>query len=835
MASITDNTYSFLQEYENLNYLIDEWANQYFSKENYLHVAISRKAPRLLEWTNLRKGVCNDVPVVTELALPFFDMSQYKNVVVADEAVYHGTTFEKVLSLIEEMSSPEVRLESLPVVITADALLSSKIVKNLVHGTSVIGNAEIPFYVDTVISKFPELGKPYDVEYPLFYIDFKEEIDNAILEKVLHKFADLQSKEYSVDESSIDFYEVSNYNRENDKKVVSFTYCTDYLYQDEGYGLAKPDFSKLRFFTKGNRLCVASMSPYTIPEHYIKYDSNMFPVQLRSLWEKIYSAVRKYKLPNGSDLYKEQSEKSLVMAANYLLSYSHLLQVRASLLQAMQGLVENLDFYLQKEDLTYLFGKTLGIELFEQLQKINRVVKNIDFIALGNGTASIIPAVFAKNYNYQIAVDNLREGQNQNIQMMLSSVFSSMHWQVEIESRNWKRENYFRLNFGESYASIINRFRNSSSLPTKEISRKVHRGMDERIDRGSVVPNYVRVTNGVYCEWQRLFRSGENEDVYKDQLLRSLLTLVTDCYAVTGTQFVSRASLEYILAVVYLLEKDNVKTILKRKIFDKPLIVSFSQEQNMYETLMKVGDESIAIIQYALDSDVLQLDSFDNLSISSTSYAQKLTVGCVLDKDTQETINSIVKYVLDFTKGVFDDEDDIRELLNFYFFNDERLNLKALKQSVEESLTNIIKSGISDEIQMKDLSGQISTVYHRFPDPGMSFPNQKEINIDLYNYLNHLFDNVKNEVLDGKELFEAFHLDSPLNLWSYYKNQTVFNNYDDDSYADYKSWTDSLERHFDDGTSLREWLGSYKEIRKHTEEEVKDHLLGLLGKQYAEH
>ena len=90
-------------------------------------------------------------------------------------------------------------------------------------------------------------------------------------------------------------------------------------------------------------------------------------------------------------------------------------------------------------------------------------------------------------------------------------------------------------------------------------------------------------------------------------------------------------------------------------------------------------------------------------------------------------------------------------------------------------------------------------------------------------------------MLDGKELFEAFHLDSPLNLWSYYKNQTVFNNYDDDSYADYKAWTDSPERHFDDGTTLREWLGSYKEIRKYSEEEVKEHLLGLLGKQYAEH
>lgn len=34
--------------------------------------------------------------VVSELALPFMEMSQYNSCVVVDEAIYHGTTFSKV-------------------------------------------------------------------------------------------------------------------------------------------------------------------------------------------------------------------------------------------------------------------------------------------------------------------------------------------------------------------------------------------------------------------------------------------------------------------------------------------------------------------------------------------------------------------------------------------------------------------------------------------------------------------------------------------------------------------------------------------------------------------
>ena len=90
---------SFLQDYKTLDCLLQNWGKRYFEKEDFLHIAISRKAPRLLEWVRLNGVGSNGIPVVTELALPFLNWQHINKVLVADEAIYHGTTFEKVLEI----------------------------------------------------------------------------------------------------------------------------------------------------------------------------------------------------------------------------------------------------------------------------------------------------------------------------------------------------------------------------------------------------------------------------------------------------------------------------------------------------------------------------------------------------------------------------------------------------------------------------------------------------------------------------------------------------------------------------------------------------------------
>ena len=87
----------FQRDYDVLNHIIEDWYEGMVNQEG-LCLAISRKAPRLMEWCRQNYGALpKPLHVVSELALPFMDMSQYKSCVVVDEAIYHGTTFSKVL------------------------------------------------------------------------------------------------------------------------------------------------------------------------------------------------------------------------------------------------------------------------------------------------------------------------------------------------------------------------------------------------------------------------------------------------------------------------------------------------------------------------------------------------------------------------------------------------------------------------------------------------------------------------------------------------------------------------------------------------------------------
>lgn len=832
--TLTDKKYSFLQDYDCLDYTIKDWGTHYFARKDYLHVAISRKAPRLLEWYALQdnqksEGNDIDIDIVTELALPFFDWNMYKNIIIADEAIYHGTTFERIISLIEEANPYANNIEAMPVVTTTDALLSDIIFKALVPGVSIISQSEIPYYIDAVISKFSDLGKPYDIEYPLFYINFKNQITDSQLEAILKKMAQNEAEKYSISEEEIDYYKTVNYNREKNSDAVTFTYITDYLFKDSGYGIAIPDFSKLRFFKKGNRLCVASMSPYVIPEHYLCMGSRMFVGKLRLVWNEIFKAANKYKRHDGSDIYNEHCTKCLVMAANYLLSFDHFMRLRSSLLEAMQDDVNEQKFWMSFKDVQLLFGPNLGEHVKEDLEQIVKLEENPSFFNLGHDNVSVIPSAYAPNYNYQLAIDNLREGQNKSVSMMLSSMFSAMHWLVEVESRSLRRDNYRRLNFGESYGSIIDRFQKGSLISYEIIKKKVHRGIDERIDRGTIVPSYVRKNRGLYSEWIRLFRSGENEDIYRDQLFRTLLTIVSKCFAVSNTQFVPKASLEYVLTIVYLLERDSEKSLLDKRVFDMPLSINFNNSSKMYEVEAKIDNQNIGIVKFALDSDVLKLDNFGNIFISTSSYAQKLNQGCVLDEEMQAKLDKIISFILDYTQTVFGDEDDIRELLNFFFYSDATLDLPVMLHKTKTRLREMIEEDDAEVSKLEDLWNAISVLFLRYPEPGLDFPHQKKYNERLYEYLLRLYEPVHDKVADSEEFDDVYYLDSPLNLWSYYKNQKVYGDYNNDTYKDFIDWiSDCKNSSKEHDLWWHKQSNSYEKILECSKYEVQERLLELL-------
>lgn len=704
--------YKNLTNYNDLNQLIKEWVDKFIADKESIHVAISRKAPRLLEW-GLHGEFGNDVNVVTELALPFVDWKKETKCLVVDEAIYHGTTFEKILSLLQQVNSDWEQLCAMPLVVTTEALRSFEIESHLASVKKIIDNNEIPFFVDTIISKFFELGKPYDIEYPLFYIDFKHEITDGDMMDVLKKLAQLEASTRQLNSSEIDFYKVKNYSRERNREFVTYTYNTDYLYDHVGYGMAKPDFSKLRFFVKGSRLCIASMSPYIIPEQYISRESLLFGANLMPLWNEIYqvaksSSLKAKALFNSDKEYSYQWNKSMVMAANYLLSFNQFLRIRKSLLLALGEQVEEKVFYHDKKDLCYLFGKELTEKLMPQLETLSEDETNGRFLSLGRTVKSVIPTDYSRSYNFQIGVDNLRNGQTENVSLMLSSMFSSMHWLIEVQSRMSAHRDYGRLRFGESYASITERLQSTTHFSQEDLSRAIHRGIDQRIDRGSVVPNYVRVEEGVFASWMRLFRSGENEDVLKDQLLRIILRLVRSYFDYIGKSFITRNALEYIFSVFYFLENKNAEienTIhgcLNQKLFTLAMVPTFNLKTLMYEIKVQMGNQMIGLVDYAIDNSILKVDEFGYLITANSSYFERLSSGAPIDDEMQVVVNKVIASSSKY--GELDDYEILEELNKWYEY-DANLPLSQLHDEVYRKMMALLQSDVIDSSCLDDALG----------------------------------------------------------------------------------------------------------------------------------
>ena len=108
------------KDYTELDRLLEQWHQKLVDGYD-LCVMLSRKGPRLNEWLENQLDSNPVQHVVTENAIPFIDMQQIKRCVIADEAIYHGTTFAKVFQIVKSSVTPDVQVDALPFVVTDGA------------------------------------------------------------------------------------------------------------------------------------------------------------------------------------------------------------------------------------------------------------------------------------------------------------------------------------------------------------------------------------------------------------------------------------------------------------------------------------------------------------------------------------------------------------------------------------------------------------------------------------------------------------------------------------------------------------------------------------------
>lgn len=602
--STTNNvTKAFIKDYETLDNLLHSWYNE-LCKKSSLCVAISRKAPRLIEWCHNKWGNNTGGPdVVSEIAIPFLHLEQDDNCIVVDEAIYHGTTFSKICEMVQS-PYPNLKVDALPLVVTEKALIAYPTLKEkLRQPYCVINEDDINFFIDTIVMRFQDGCKPYDMEFPIMYI----QVDNHFGDDIVQQITDSLKKEEQQSMSqplSQNVYAVDNYSRESGEFRRTYSYVFEYRFDELLDKMQKPDFCKLRFRYDANKklLTIAIMAPYVINDLDIIKESPLFSGQLLTLWNKIYDAA--FTVSTNNDEYLYQRQKSLVVVANYLLSYNAYQLLLPSLEKVLSKYSTDIP-HLQLVDLTYLLGSSLAQTVQDELKAINGYYQPKPTLLAAERQTSYIPILYTDAYNSSIGFDNLNAGEN--LSAKISNLFSAMRWEVDMQSRNEAHPRYYnRLRYGESYDSLVSRFANVNMSPVAT-RQYIHQYLDSRIDRGSVVPNYIKLDN-LSQYWTRLFRSGENEDLLKDQFLRVVLRVFSEYETQTQNRSMPRAVFNLLFAL--LLDNDSYSPLF---CFKTEKALSACSE----ETFMDFDGLKASLFAHAAAYDVLANETGDYLRLNS--------------------------------------------------------------------------------------------------------------------------------------------------------------------------------------------------------------------------
>lgn len=805
----------FEKDYTYLNGLIEKWYAS-LQKEEYC-LAISRKAPRLLDWCRMQynnSGESGPV-VISELALPFIKTageSSSGRCVVVDEAIYHGTTFKKVLSLAKHVFAD---ITARPLVFSIEAMLSKEI-RSYLDSWEVIDDRFCPFFINTIIYRFLTLGKPYDIEYPLFYMELDGLITKEVMEQYMEKLAEIESVKRRLGKKSL-YYSTKTYSREKKESYSAFTYLTEYLYTHKE-GRAKPDFSKLRFFYRENVLCVASMSPHVLSEADMQASNGMLSGDLAKVWSVIQDAV--CDLDVVDEEFKYQAKKSLVVMTNYLLSFANFLLVKESIQEVFPVKTKHISMDLT--DLTYLVGpkvaKDVKALLDSYLSESRSFQWHVTPTPLSSDVVySQIPINYQGDYAVSMSSDNLGLS-DFKVESMISNMFSAMHWNIEIPSRRDPMEGYSRLRFGESYLSIQSRLA-LAQIDQAKLRTEIHQALDARIDNGSAVPNYIRkeaMLSDSY--WIRMFRSGENEDFRKDQILRQLIAVFKAFLKFNKGTIIHRYELEFILV---LLSNRNPDW------FGAPLKVKFCKD--MYQTFVLLGEEEIGLVDYAMSYHVLKIDEQQFLRLENTSYVEKLSLGTLGTKEQDTAVDDCAEYVHAFVQ---ENRNPllIREVLNYLYYKTPSYDYAVDFNHWKKTLIVLIEN---DELVDWDVkSADFIDLFNRLPEPYLNIVEQinsgnpvvKEISGWLFSVIKNY-----NVALRREHTFEKLMLSYYLlNLWNYYKEGFTASNFNADKYKHCLLFLENAGE-----TGMYNWLmgeGSMERIQSSVHSEVQARLVGMLEK-----
>lgn len=790
----------------------ESWRHRVKENQEFLQVGIARKALRMLEH-EVKFGHLDDIildKVVSEYALPFVLNKPINRLSVVDDAIYYGTTFEGIVSLIQ---NTYLLANGTP--LTADNIIANPVIRSQemksiskvnLDGIPIASKEAIPYYIEKLVSSFLKLKKPFDIEFPIIY--FKWQNTPKSSEEIIIILKKIFGEEANV-------YEITHYDEQgNTFKNYSIVFTTT-LNKQKG----NIEFAKFRIYTSNDYIAVTTYAPHFLNEKIVSADSEPF---IHNIFNKLWKialnvsslnqdslkemANDKY-LINKSDIntdyewtWTNQVEeiimfrnKCLIILANYFYSIEFLVHTKW---KEIDSLVKELGLdpnriQLDRFDLQLLIGPELATQFIQELnltkmlEEQGQCTHSMPHSATEKNTdlqdaqsvaidaflqEDVIPPIYKDEYNLE---NQLEWGKCESVAEALSCMFNNMHLYVEIASRGNYPDNYSRLRFGVSYDSIRKDL--LPYFPVDDFTCQVHQWMDKSIDEGSVVPKYDRVSiNGNYY-WRRLFRAGENENKFLGQLIRTSLFIFNEITKTWNSEFVEKDLVENIFALLFSRQIGTQKTANMHYLSKIKWDDSIEWGTSCYKVHFYIDEnKSISLIDYLYRHHIFQKDE-DFLSLiylSKTPFVTAYRKGNTLESETEDELSKNIKVLVHILKNLsFEERTGLinhilckRENIDYHKTTELRLKMVRLLESADIHTIN--------KNDFDELKTEIDLLFIRTYCLGQTemshLANKYEIQINLQEETNELKQY-------NKELFLLYQVSRLMQALLYKGNTSLLN------------------------------------------------------------
>lgn len=631
--------------------------------------AIARKAPKLLDYLHDRlDDVWDKMYVVTEIALPFLKWGDIRQIILIDDAIYYGSTVEGVYAKIQKFSDA-VKIVPICCISATDSHLSFEKELKSESVERSVGH----YFVDCLSGRFQTLLSPFEVEFPVLTIQYPDG-------KVFDSARFMQD-------------------------IMGYGIGHVYYISDKEWGIDMSDngkeCKKIRLYFHKQKILLSCICTTPVFDDVL-LDNNLFNNTIyASIW---HNAIRKG-LAGCSD--EDSRGKALCIAFNFLYSLAEFSKVWATIKKGIESQFEN-------EFVTIRFSEREPCLLFTDDVSKPMVQWADDFLAISTIASTdsfteyevdsfdvdkeVLPGTFEFSELYFSQQKKYLESFDKP-ELVLMSLFYLQNTMLDKLNRAFYMLNNERLKYGHSFSTLGSLFDRKG---IKGYRSKMHSWVDQNIDRASIVPQYLKVTNSDRKSvWTRVFRSGENEMLFVSKWGRLVLHVLDSEIRKSGMESIPRSYLSSLIVYVHR------KVGLKDCGFE---VQNIQRINHTYTTYIKIGNETVEILDLMKKLDIILEDEANIIRIDEESLDNELLSGLSLPIDKTEEIDNLLSYVHDSISDIW---------MNFKYipFFDHELYDGVASSGNYDALSNLfdfMKKHVAKEDVVKNWKGYLERIWKEF-------------------------------------------------------------------------------------------------------------------------